>query len=114
MHPQAGSIVRGSGGIRKLRWAKGNKGKSGGVRVIYFYHDPRMPLFLLTLFSKSERKNLTKADMNGLRQMVNVLITNQVELRCIQTSTVSGGGLKKPSPTWGGKTSGQGFIDLGP
>ncbi|WP_420825880.1 hypothetical protein [Pelodictyon luteolum] len=43
---------------------------------MYFYHDPRMPLFLLTLFSKSERENLTKADMNGLRQMVDVLITN--------------------------------------
>lgn len=38
-HPQAGDIMEGTGGIRKLRWARDSKGKSGGVRVIYYCHD---------------------------------------------------------------------------
>ena len=38
-HPKAGVIIRGAGGIRKLRWARAGMGKSGGVRVIYYYHD---------------------------------------------------------------------------
>lgn len=43
-HPQAGDIMEGTGGIRKLRWRRGGQGKSGGVRIIYYYHDERMPL----------------------------------------------------------------------
>ena len=41
-HPRAGDLMAGTGGIRKLRWGRGNKGKSGGVRVIYYYHDERI------------------------------------------------------------------------
>ncbi len=37
-HPSAGDLIQGTGGIRKLRWARGTKGKSGGVRVIYYFH----------------------------------------------------------------------------
>lgn len=43
-HPKSGDLIEGTGGIRKLRWSRGNKGKSGGVRVIYYYHDERIPL----------------------------------------------------------------------
>jgi mRNA-degrading endonuclease RelE of RelBE toxin-antitoxin system len=46
-HPQSGSIMQNTGGVRKFRWASGNKGKSGGVRVIYYYHNESIPLFLL-------------------------------------------------------------------
>ena len=51
-HPKSGDLMEGTGGIRKLRWSRGNKGKSGGVRVIYYYHDERIPLYLLTMFGK--------------------------------------------------------------
>jgi putative transcriptional regulator len=45
-HPTAGVILKGSGGLRKIRFAnENNKGKSGGVRVIYFYHNDNIPLF---------------------------------------------------------------------
>ena len=47
-HPKAGVIMSGTGGIRKLRWARAGMGKSGGVRVIYYYHDEHLPLYLLT------------------------------------------------------------------
>ena len=43
-HPEAGDLMEGTGGVRKLRWGRGGQGKSGGVRAIYYYHDARMPL----------------------------------------------------------------------
>ncbi len=73
LHPLSGAIMRGTGGIRKLRWASGGKGKSGGVRVIYYYHGKSTPLFLLSLFGKSEKANLSKAERNELAKLVRVL-----------------------------------------
>ena len=73
IHPHAGVVMKGSGGIRKFRWALGNRGKSGGVRVIYYYYNASVPLFLLTLFGKNEKANLSKADRNELTKLVNIL-----------------------------------------
>lgn len=78
-HPLAGDMMEGTGGIRKLRWSRGNKGKSGGVRVIYYYHDQRIPLYLLTVFGKGERANLSKADRNALSRLVSILIHTALE-----------------------------------
>jgi hypothetical protein len=75
-HPAAGKIMQGTGGIRKLRWATQDKGKSGGVRVIYYYHNESMPLFLLTLFGKGEKDNLTKGERNDLAKFTSLLIKN--------------------------------------
>jgi len=80
-HPRAGDVMEGTGGIRKLRWGRGNRGKSGGVRVIYYYHDQRLPLFLLTVFGKNEQANLTKAERNSLAKLVDVLVTTALEKR---------------------------------
>jgi len=71
--PRAGDLMKGTGGIRKLRWARGGRGKSGGVRVIYYFHSDRMPLYLLTVFGKNERSNLSKAERNELAGLVRVL-----------------------------------------
>ncbi len=73
-HPAAGEIMQGTGGIRKLRWATSNKGKSGGVRVIYYHHNQTMPLFLLTVFGKGEKANLTKAERNELAKFTALLM----------------------------------------
>lgn len=72
-NPKAGDIVEGTGGVRKLRWRRGGQGKSAGVRVIYYYHDDLMPLYLLTLFAKGDKGNLTKAERNDLASLVDVL-----------------------------------------
>ena len=72
-HPQSGDLMQGTGGIRKLRWAAQGKGKSGGVRVIYYFHNETMPLFLLTIFGKGEKANLTKAERNELSKFTNIL-----------------------------------------
>lgn len=51
----AGVVIPGSGGIRKLRWGAGGKGKRGGARGIYYFHSEAMPLFLLSAYSKTRR-----------------------------------------------------------
>ena len=78
-HPKAGDLITGSGGIRKLRWGRGGRGKSGGVRVIYYYHDERIPLYLLTVFGKNEQANLTKAERNELAKLVDLLVNVALE-----------------------------------
>ena len=49
LHPKSGDLMQGTGGIRKLRWSAQGKGKSGGVRVIYYFHKDTTPLFLREL-----------------------------------------------------------------
>jgi hypothetical protein len=64
--PLAGVLLKGTGGLRKLRFAVGSKGKSGGIRVVYYVYSERAPVFLLEVFAKSERDNLSKADRDYL------------------------------------------------
>lgn len=74
-HPRAGDLLEGTGGVRKLRWGRGGQGKSGGVRVVYYVHSELMPLYLLTLFAKNERANLSKAERNALADLVDILVS---------------------------------------
>lgn len=73
-YPNAGVIMEGTGGIRKLRWARAGGGKSGGIRVIYYFHDGSMPLYLLTAFGKNEKPNLSKEERNLLAKAVRELV----------------------------------------
>lgn len=72
--PRAGDLIPGTGGVRKLRWQRPGMGKRGGARVIYYFHSDAMPLYLLTVFGKGERANLTHAERNELRQLVDALV----------------------------------------
>ncbi len=76
VHPAAGDIMQGTGGIRKLRWSAHGRGKSGGVRIIYYYHSESIPLFLLTVFGKGEKANLSKGERNELAKFTSLLIKN--------------------------------------
>lgn len=78
-HPKSGDLIEGTGGIRKLRWGRGGRGKSGGVRVIYYYHSELMPVYLITLFAKNEQENLSKAERNELAKLVDVLVEAWIE-----------------------------------
>jgi hypothetical protein len=73
-HPLAGDLIEGTGGVRKMRWARDGRGKSGGVRVVYYFHSDAMPLYLLTMFAKSDRANLSKAQRNELAEWVDLLV----------------------------------------
>jgi hypothetical protein len=73
-NPEAGQLVPGTGGVRKLRWALSGRGKSGGARVIYYYHSQLLPVFLLAAYAKNEKANLTASERNMLRNLVPILI----------------------------------------
>ena len=74
MNPSAGVLIKGTGGIRKLRWARGGRGKSGGVRIIYYFHSEDMPLYLLALFGKNEKANISMEEKNILSKAVRELV----------------------------------------
>jgi mRNA-degrading endonuclease RelE of RelBE toxin-antitoxin system len=57
-HPDAGNIIRGTGGVRKLRWAISGRGKRGGIRVIYYWKRSEDEIWLLTVYGKSERDTI--------------------------------------------------------
>ncbi len=75
-HPAAGAVISGTGGIRKLRWGLEGRGKRGGARVIYFFHDASMPLFLLTAYAKNERDDLSHADYAAFQQLTRMIVSS--------------------------------------
>jgi hypothetical protein len=72
-HPDAGDIIRGSGGIRKLRWAAKGKGKSGGVRVIYYWAKAPLHVYLLTLYGKSEQADIDRATLKRIADKLELI-----------------------------------------
>jgi len=68
--PEAGRVIRGTGGLRKLRWAASGRGKRGGARVIYFWHAKSQHLLMLFVYPKNERSDLTAAQRRTLRRIV--------------------------------------------
>ncbi len=69
-NPLVGDEMRGTGGARKLRFAFKGKGKSGGVRIITFYSGRDIPVFLLNVFAKGDKVNLTMAECNELKKVL--------------------------------------------
>jgi mRNA-degrading endonuclease RelE of RelBE toxin-antitoxin system len=69
-NPESGDLIQGTGGVRKLRWASQGQGKRGGNRIIYYFQDLRFPIFLLTLFAKNLKADLTQAHRNELRTLI--------------------------------------------
>ena len=57
-YPEAGKVVPGSGGVRKVRWKMAGRGKSGGVRIIYYFKKQDDEIWLLTIYSKNEIENI--------------------------------------------------------
>ena len=72
-NPQRGYLIPGTGGIRKIRWGIKGQGKSGGLRVIYYYHSERMPLFLLTAYRKNVKSDLAGPEKVVMRRLVQEL-----------------------------------------
>lgn len=69
-YPDAGAVIKGTGGIRKLRWAGEGQGKSGGVRVIYYWAIAKDRILLLFIYPKSERDDLSSEERKVLRRLV--------------------------------------------
>ena len=68
--PEAGAVIKGGGGLRKVRWGREGHGKSSGVRVIYYVATQRGLLHLLLIYAKSEQDDLTPEQLEVLRKMM--------------------------------------------
>ena len=69
--PDAGAIVPGSGGVRKLRWGLRSKGKRGGIRVIYYWKTADDEIWLLTLYAKNVQENIPAHLLKQIAQEIN-------------------------------------------
>lgn len=72
-HPDIGVLIKGGSGIRKIRWAANGRGKSGGVRVVYFWRVAEAQIMFLTIYAKNEQTNLTPAQVKQLARYVEAL-----------------------------------------
>lgn len=70
LRPRQGSVIPGCGGLRKVRWRASGKGKSGGVRVIYYWITEEDRVYMLMLYGKSSQTNLTSAQAKTLARLV--------------------------------------------
>ena len=68
--PDAAPVIRGTGGIRKTRWAGSGRGKRGGIRTIYFYRTGPDAVYFLTAYAKAKREDLNAADIKALARLV--------------------------------------------
>jgi mRNA-degrading endonuclease RelE of RelBE toxin-antitoxin system len=73
VNPLAGDVIKGSGGVRKLRWQSKQRGKRGGARVIYFYYDERLPLTLITAYGKNEKDDLSAGDLRAAAMLAEAI-----------------------------------------
>jgi hypothetical protein len=70
LRPEAGKLISGSGGLRKIRWKSEGSGKRGGLRVIYFWDAPEDIIYMLLIYNKSKQKDLTPDQVKTLRNIV--------------------------------------------
>jgi len=68
--PEAGELIQGTGGLRKLRWSIDNKGKRGGIRVIYYWQLSKDQIYLFTLYAKNEMSDLSSDEKKALKKML--------------------------------------------
>jgi mRNA-degrading endonuclease RelE of RelBE toxin-antitoxin system len=74
--PICGVVIPESGGIRKVRFGFGGRGKSGGARIIYLFGGEDLPVFVLAAFAKNEKADLSASERNALSRMVADTIEN--------------------------------------
>ena len=79
-NPTAGNVIPGSGGVRKIRWGLEGRGKRGGARVIYFFHDMEMPLLLLKAYAKNDRADLSSDELKAMRQFTKQMV-DEIKMR---------------------------------
>jgi len=69
-YPESGTLIQGSGGLRKIRWGIASKGKRGGIRAIYYFKNNKNQIFMLMVYAKNERSDLTKEQLSLLKKVV--------------------------------------------
>jgi hypothetical protein len=79
--PGAGDLIQGSGGARKVRLAKEGRGKSGGYRVVTYFGGGGLPVYLITMYSKSSQTDLSPADKKAIKSLCKTLAERNKTLR---------------------------------
>ena len=69
-NPKAGDEMPGTGGARKIRFARSGQGKRGGYRIITFYSGIDIPVFLMTMYAKNEKENISQGQKNALKSLL--------------------------------------------
>jgi len=72
-HPNAGDVIPGSGGLRKIRWAAQGRGKRGGVRIIYFHIISRDQFYMLLIYGKNEQDDLSPDQLRALKRAMEAI-----------------------------------------
>jgi hypothetical protein len=67
-NPEAGDVIPEAGGVRKLRWRMQGRGKRGGTRVIYFFYDREAPIYLLMVYAKGAREDISPEAKKMVRE----------------------------------------------
>ena len=78
-NPEAGAVVPGTGGVRKIRWGRQGQGKRGGSRVTYYYYNQTIPLFLLDIYAKNQKADLSEADKRSLKRLLPILVSQYLK-----------------------------------
>jgi hypothetical protein len=73
-YPDAGEIIPATGGVRKLRWCARGQGKRGGARVVYYFRDLNVPVYLLAVYAKGEKMDLTQTEKRMMRNTVDLIV----------------------------------------
>lgn len=68
--PDAGDLMQGTGGLRKLRWTLDNKGKRGGIRIVYYWQIQKDQIYFFTLYAKNEMEDLSFKEKRALKLML--------------------------------------------
>ncbi len=75
-NPEAGKMIQGTGGLRKLRWSVPGKGKSGGIRTLYVDFASFEQIHMIACFRKSEKQSLTKGEKNNIKSLIDQIKNN--------------------------------------
>src|SRR5262245_20794936 len=70
LRPEAGDLIQGGGGLRKIRWRIAGRGKRGGLRIIYYWDNSADTIYMLLPYSKSKQEDLTPAQLKMLRSLI--------------------------------------------
>ena len=76
IRPEGGKIIKGSGGIRKMRWSAKGRGKRGGIPIIYYLATGKGEIFMLDIYAKSEKEDLSQFAVKALRNLVREWLKN--------------------------------------
>jgi hypothetical protein len=69
-NPEAGAVIAGTGGVRKMRWAPSHRGKRGGLRIIYYFRSAQGVIWLLTLYAKNVNENIPAHVLRKIRKEI--------------------------------------------